>query len=308
MTPPDSSDAQNHPQSTFLEKEKIRTLKSIRKRIRRIEKGITLRKQELEETQKAEEFEHKGNLLKTYFHLLHPHSESITLPDYLQDEKPTFIELDKSLSPEENLQFYYKKSKKLKKAHTPLLEAISQLEKEKDEWQKKMGKAALITSLDELFGFQKKEHLLAKSKEKSAKDKPCTPYHTFVSAKGFSILVGRSAKENDTLTFSVAKKDDLWLHVEHMQGAHVVIRKGKALSIDEETLLDAACLALYFSKARALPPQVFSVTYTERKHIRRIKGAPKGKVGVAHFKTKALTLDLKRIALIKERPKASSLH
>ncbi len=76
------------------------------------------------------------------------------------------------------------------------------------------------------------------------------PYMEFISQTGFKIWVGRSAKDNDILTFKLARGSDLWLHVLHEKGAHVIIRAVKGREIDRETIKEAEKLALQYSKAK----------------------------------------------------------
>lgn len=118
------------------------------------------------------------------------------------------------------------------------------------------------------------------------KPKPQLPGVRFVDPRGFEVLVGRSAKENDAITFGVAKSRDLWLHVQGYQGAHVVVRsQNRELPFD--TVLFAARLAAGFSRAK--DSDNVAVDYTERKNVWRVKGAPAGSVNVAHQKTVYVT-------------------
>ena len=108
----------------------------------------------------------------------------------------------------------------------------------------------------------------------------------FVDPRGFEVLVGRSARENDAITFGVAKSRDLWLHVQGYQGAHVVVRsRNRELPFD--TVLFAARLAAGFSRAK--DSDNVPVDYTERKNVWRVKGAPTGTVNIAHQKTVYVT-------------------
>ena len=81
-------------------------------------------------------------------------------------------------------------------------------------------------------------------------DEPRPPYRSFRSLAGLPILVGRGAAQNDALTLRVARGNDLWLHARGLAGAHVVVRLEKGRAPDQETLLDAAHLAVHFSDAR----------------------------------------------------------
>lgn len=108
----------------------------------------------------------------------------------------------------------------------------------------------------------------------------------FVDPRGYEVFVGRSAKENDAITFKLARSRDLWLHVQGYRGAHVVVRsQGKELPFD--TVLFAARLAAGFSQAR--DSDNVPVDYTARKNVWRQKGAPAGAVNFAHHKTVYVT-------------------
>ena len=288
-------------ENTFTQ-EKKRTRRALQKKINRIEKGIVEKKQTLQESQNWQATSHLGDLLKANFFKLKPKLSEITIEDFEKESTSVTIALDPLLSPQDQLKTYYLKSKKQKRAIIPLQSAILHLEGEKQKWLKIQEAFDAIDSLVQLYLFQKTHHLCVKSVKKvpeSAKDK--TSFHKFYSSAGLAILVGKSARENDLLTFQVARSDDCWLHVSGMAGSHVVIRKKNQEAIDEETLLDAAHLAAYFSKARQQLNRDHEVVYTERKYVFRIKGAPKGKVSLSKSKTLRVILDPSRIAAIKVR-------
>ena len=50
---------------------------------------------------------------------------------------------------------------------------------------------------------------------------------------GFTIFIGRDAKSNDYLTFNMADKEDIWMHVKGVPGSHVVIRVRENLPTPE---------------------------------------------------------------------------
>lgn len=119
-------------------------------------------------------------------------------------------------------------------------------------------------------------------------------YRHFVSAEGYPILVGRDNEQNDRLTMHTAKGNDLWLHVGGGRpGSHVVVRLPKQKTASLETLLDAALLAVHFSKARNEPR--IDVIYTQRKHVRKPKGLPAGAVVPSQTKTITSLLDEARL-------------
>lgn len=115
----------------------------------------------------------------------------------------------------------------------------------------------------------------------------------FVSHLGASILVGKDDADNDRLTHRIAKANDIWLHIEGFPGSHVVLRveRGKNASLDD--LLDAARLAVHFSKRRGAARA--TVTYTPRKYVRKGRGKP-GLAIVERGKTLVIDHDPVRLA------------
>ena len=102
------------------------------------------------------------------------------------------------------------------------------------------------------------------------------------SGDGFEIWVGRSAMANDRLC-AAGRGHDVWLHARGLPGSHVLVRRDRNQDIPPATLIDAAHLAAYFSKAKG-EPQV-DVMHTELRYVKKTKGAPPGQVGVAKSKT-----------------------
>lgn len=119
-------------------------------------------------------------------------------------------------------------------------------------------------------------------------------FRRFVSAEGYTILVGRDNEQNDRLTMRTANGNDLWLHVGGGRpGSHVVVRLPKQKTASLETLLDAAALAVHFSKARG--EHRIEVVYTQRKHVRKPKGLPAGAVVPSQTKSITSSLDEARL-------------
>ena len=104
------------------------------------------------------------------------------------------------------------------------------------------------------------------------------PYRRFVSADGHEILVGKSSRDNDRLTFQVARGFDAWLHVAGAAGSHVVVRLAKGQAAGESALRDAALLALHYSKLGAGGEG--EVYVARRADVRRVRGGSPGQVTV----------------------------
>jgi predicted ribosome quality control (RQC) complex YloA/Tae2 family protein len=106
----------------------------------------------------------------------------------------------------------------------------------------------------------------------------------FRSSEGMQILVGKSSKDNDTLTLKVARSEDFWLHVAGYGGSHVVLRNPEKLpAAPKQSLLEAAQLAAYFSQARNAPK--VEVHYTQKKFVSKPKGAKAGLVRLKEYKS-----------------------
>ena len=94
----------------------------------------------------------------------------------------------------------------------------------------------------------------------------------FVSG-GFTLLVGRSAAQNDA-ALRAARGNDWWFHCRDFPGAHVFVRARGSGSVPLETMLDAASLAVFYSKARSSGQA--DVYYTRVKYLRRPRARGRG--------------------------------
>ena len=100
----------------------------------------------------------------------------------------------------------------------------------------------------------------------------------YLTGRGLTILVGRGARENHRLTFSVARPEDYWLHARDVPGAHVILRDDEGRAGPED-VREAAEVAAFFSEAREQPRA--DVHVARRKHLRAAGGGP-GRVRVGH--------------------------
>ncbi|WP_455378128.1 NFACT RNA binding domain-containing protein, partial [Petrachloros mirabilis] len=138
-------------------------------------------------------------------------------------------------------------------------------------------------------------------KSQASSERRRGPFRRFTSSDGLPIFVGRSARENDELTFGLAKSDDLWLHVRGSSGSHVVVRLKKGTEPPPNTLREAAILALLYSDLKRSGKG--EVIYTRRKWVRKARGQAPGAVIVTQEKSISVTLDKARLAALKARHK-----
>ncbi|RZK15898.1 MAG: DUF814 domain-containing protein, partial [Hymenobacter sp.] len=129
-----------------------------------------------------------------------------------------------------------------------------------------------LAELRQLRTWRKQHGLDPATVEKPANE---LPFKTFED-RGFTILVGRNAQNNDLLTQRYAHKDDLWLHAKDVSGSHVVIRHRAGHTIPEPVVEHAAQLAAWYSRRQH--DSLCPVTVTPKKFVRKPKGALPGQV------------------------------
>lgn len=104
----------------------------------------------------------------------------------------------------------------------------------------------------------------------------------FVSTDGFVVLVGRTAADNDILTFKLGGPLDFWLHVSGQSGSHVIVRNPEGIDrLPRETLRFAAALAAGYSKARNAGR--VAVHVAQCRDVRKPRGVPPGTVTLQQF-------------------------
>ena len=90
------------------------------------------------------------------------------------------------------------------------------------------------------------------------------------------------------------KGNDYWMHTRDVPGGYVFIKYIRGKSVPLEVLLDAANLALIFSKAKNQGRA--DLYYTQVKHLRRAKGGKTGTVLPTQEKNLTVTLDEGRLS------------
>ena len=106
----------------------------------------------------------------------------------------------------------------------------------------------------------------------------------FVSPDGFTVLVGRTAEDNDVLTLKIGAPRDFWLHVAADSGSHVVVRNPDGLaSLPRDTVQFAAGLAAGYSKLRA--GGRVAVHLCTCADVGKPRGLPPGKVTIERYRT-----------------------
>lgn len=260
--------------------------------IRRIEKQIQQRSDQMEICKKWEAVQHEGILLQSNLFQLKKGMVQITVSDWEAGGEKV-IELDPRLEPHIEVAKRFRQSKKMQGGLQRAQEDLIRLNEELIKNQQIIGELENVKVLRDLQPFQS---ISLPIKAKTIQEpQSAVPYREYTSSSGVKIWVGKSAAKNDELTFRYANGLDCWLHVIDFPGSHVII---KSQNPDEETLKDAAELALRYSKAKGKGKA--EVGYTQCKFVSRF-GKVKGKVQLAKHKVLHIALNETRWKRLKDR-------
>ena len=253
--------------------------KSISIKLDRLYNKLNKQEKELIESENAEIYKVKGELITSYIYMIEKGMESVEVANFYDPEyKNIAISLNKNFTPSENAQKYFKKYNKMKTAKKEITSQIEISKEEIDYLENIMLSIENCENLAELMDIREELSKVGylRSKNNNKKEtKLTTKPHEFISSDGFKILVGKNNKQNDHLTLKVASNDDIWLHTKNIPGSHVIIKtEGKEVS--DETIFEGAMLAAFFSKSR-MSSQV-PVDYTKKKNIKKPNGAKPGMV------------------------------
>jgi predicted ribosome quality control (RQC) complex YloA/Tae2 family protein len=110
-----------------------------------------------------------------------------------------------------------------------------------------------------------------------------TAGRSFKSTDGYEIVVGRNDRENDQITFRLAKSTDIWLHAADYPGSHVVVRNPSRGEVPHRAVREAAEIAAFYSQAKR--DAKVAVHYTQKKFVTKPPRSKPGLVRLSSFKT-----------------------
>ena len=261
---------------------------TLKNHIERCEKKIAIQNEALESAARMEEYRQKGELIQANLYRLKK-GEAVARVEnfYTETCEPIDIPMDVSLSPAQNAQRYFKLYQKARGARTLAAEQKEKAEQELaylEQMEDDLRKCTDSVGLSELRGMLEKSGHVRKTvtKMKPRKEAPSQPMK-YLSSDGIEIEVGKNALQNERLTMG-AKGDEMWLHAQKLPGSHVLIH---STDVPENTLLEAAMLAAYYSKG-VRSAQV-PVDATLRRYIKKPGGTPAGFVIYTHQRTLYIT-------------------
>ncbi len=260
-------------------------------RLSRIDRNIQALKSDLRSLPDPGILQQEADLLSANYKRITPGMSIITVEDFFDPKcAPRDIELDPTVVAKIQVERRFNKVRKIKRSR-PLIEArLKNLSDEKESLESIIWSLDAASGLDDIREIRKRmeEHDIIESSTRKGRGvlgiTKRSAYMKFRSSQGYTILVGKGARDNDSLSFQHSKPHDFWLHAHGYRGAHVIIQNPeKQGSIPEKTVLEAAGLAVYYSKARG--EKGIPVFVTQRRNVRRAPGGVPGRAIVGRHST-----------------------
>lgn len=265
---------------------KKRILSALQRDLKQKKDLIEDQRQLLEKFTAAGHYQNLGNLLVANLYRVKSGSKTVELEDWQTGEK-LMIELDPSRTPAANASRFFNLYKKARRGIIEVEKRIETLNGEivylrEQVW---LTENALEES-DLPFEEKKANHY--KSGLKIKKEQPAGRKGRMAGIKPSFVIdacrfyVGKNAKQNDLLTFQVARRGDWWFHANEVPGAHVILKKPSG-EINANDLWAGAVLAACFSFAR--DSSKVAVDATEVSNVKKIPGGMPGRVSYTHQRT-----------------------
>ncbi|ARK31059.1 Rqc2 family fibronectin-binding protein [Halalkalibacter krulwichiae] len=239
-----------------------------KKKIKKLERTLT-------QAEQAKDYQKLGELLTANLHLAKRGDKAIEVIDYYDEQGRTInIDLDPQKTPSENAQAYFKRYTKAKNSVAIVEEQIYKANEEIDYFDQliQQMESAAPKDIEEIREELMEEGYIRRRQKQQKKKKDVKPQiEQYRSSTGIDFFVGKNNKQNEYVTNKFARQDEIWLHTKDIPGSHVVIRSTEP---DEQTLLEAAAVAAFFSKAKQ--SSSVPVDYTKIRHVKKPNGAKPG--------------------------------
>ena len=240
----------------------------------RLERQRRALQESMSRAAQSEQWREWGNWILTYAHTIGPRQGELAIET--GDGEGLSIPLDRAKTAVENAQSYfarYRKAQRAAEGGPARLKEVDLSLRDLEQIETDLDLAASRPEIEAVRamlvdgGYLKKRSRRAKA--------PRSQPLSLRSPDGLPVLVGRNSRQNDEITFRRAKGDDWWFHARGVPGAHVIVRtQGQPLPGD--TIQYAAGLAAFYSRLREEAD--VAVDYTQRRQVRRIRGAAPGLV------------------------------
>ena len=260
--------------------------KTVTNHCQRLRRKLAVQGKELEATYDRERLRQLGDILTANLSRLKKGQTEARCEDFYDENMAAVtIPLSPLLSPQQNAAKFYKDYTRMKNAEKELThqlslgrEELSYLESVQEELNRADTEAELEEIRQEL---QAGGYVRPDAGRKRMKQSKLPPMR-FESTDGFPIYVGRNNRQNDELTFRLARKDDIWCHASKVHGSHVIISCGGRVPPDN-TVTQAAQLAAYYAETTG--GQNIPVDVTPVRQVKKLPSAKPGMVIYHSYKT-----------------------
>ena len=238
--------------------------------------------QQHERSKDTERLRRWGDTIYAYLWQIQPGDTELVAETEMGEET---IPLDPDLDPKEVAANYFEDYRKSQKAGEQLPDRIDAANAEIAYLQQLKwlaGEAegfAAIEAIRQEFDEQTDgKHSARQNKGHQASKKQANRKVTpLTDDDGNLYYIGKSGRENEQVTFEIAHAGDWWLHARGVPGSHVILRtRVPTDEPDSEVVERAASLAAWYSQSR--DSGSVDVDVTQRRHVRKIKGAGPGMV------------------------------
>ncbi len=257
--------------------------KTVQNLCTRLKRKLAIQEKELEATYDRERLRQLGDIVTANIHRIVKGQTTVECQDFYDEEMPMIsVPISPILSPQQNAAKFYKDYSRMKNAEKELTRQIELGETELSYLQsvlEELNRAQTEAELEEIRReLQEGGYLRPDAGRKKVKQAKLQPMR-FESTDGYPIYVGRNNRQNEELTFRLARKDDIWCHASKVHGSHVIISCGGTTPPDD-TVTQAAQLAAYYSETKGGRNVPVDVT-----PVKQVKKIPNGKPGMVIYHT-----------------------
>lgn len=256
--------------------------------LKRAKNKLQKQKEEMLESANRETYKVYADLISSNIHKISKGLKEIKLENFYDNMNEISVPLDQKLSAVQNAQKYYKRYQKMKQREIVLEKQIENTEDEINYLElvsDAIDRTDDVKNLDEIYFELIKNNYIKKDKKIKNKPKKIA-IHSVDYDDTSKVYYGKNNLQNEYITFKVADKNDVWMHVKGFPGSHVVIKSGGYPS--DELLVFAAKIAAKNSKAK--DSNKVDVDFTTRKNVKKHPSGKTGLVNYVNFKT--ITVDL----------------
>ena len=266
----------------------IRTATTARDRLRR---KLAMQKKDYSATQDRDQLRICGDLITSNLYRMERGQTKLVCENYYDENcAETTIQLDPLLTPQQNAAKYYKRYTKAKTAEHYLREQMDIAGRDLDYLEsilQELNQAETEQDFIDIRNEMRDAGFLRRQGKGKKELKRVTKPREFRTSSGYRVLVGRNNRQNDELTRK-ADHRDLWFHTQKIHGSHVILCTGGEAA-DDDTIVEAAKIAAYYSQARESGN--VPVDYTQVKHVKKPAGARPGMVIYPTYNTVNVTPD-----------------